>query len=259
MTAKIIPFPSPTTEGHSMTDTTDHRAKPMTPASYDARFTYNSHSNTYVRISVIHPSIEGTVDTEVWEVGSTWKTVTYWVSETGNPHTVVGLQEGNLFEVMEKAKVNHEAALLARRPMPEAPVALPSAPGDELKVYDAVNQPRHYQSGRFGCEAIDLLRHCTYEGGNAIKYVWRHEDKGRPVEDLKKAAVYASWTVEHRVPVILPGQESAFFAKWNEHVRSRLAGLPDVYRAMDYLVRGADYSAIHLLNRTIHELTEGTN
>lgn len=137
-------------------------------------------------------------------------------------------------------------------------VALPSAPGDELTVYDAVDNPLHYQTGRFGCEAIDLLRYCTYEGGNALKYVWRHADKGKPVEDLRKAAVYATWVRDHK-DIVIALDSAEFYGLWNAHVRHRLANLPDIYRAMDYLVRGMTDSAIHLINRTILELTEGEN
>lgn len=279
---------------------TDHTCKPMTPTSYDKRFEYRSASDNYVRDSIIHPSIEGRIETEVWQItDGDWRTVTFWVSEIGTPHSVTQSRTGDLPSVMEIAKRDHAAAIAARRPemvdvdvtelkvydageevlstpvifsggivMSDADlesirdmagVAIVAAPGDELKVYDAVDNPRHYQSGRFGCEAIDLLRHCTYAGGNAIKYVWRHADKGKPVEDLRKAVVYASWVRQHGDVVVLPGHGPEFFGLWNAHVRHRLSGLPDVYRAMDYLVRLDTGSSIHLINRTIIELTDGTN
>ena len=60
---------------------------------------------------------------------------------------------------------------------------------------DPVNHPAHYTSG--GIECIDAIAASMtapeYEGflkGQVIKYVWRYRLKGKPVEDLKKAAFY---------------------------------------------------------------------
>lgn len=59
---------------------------------------------------------------------------------------------------------------------------------------DPVNHPSHYIRG--GVECIDHIKKSlgdSYKGyllGNAIKYIWRHDAKGRPIEDLKKAEWY---------------------------------------------------------------------
>ena len=56
---------------------------------------------------------------------------------------------------------------------------------------DPVNFPSHYNKGGIGC--IDAIKSCQGDGfkyylqGSAIKYIWRHEHKGKPVEDLEKA------------------------------------------------------------------------
>lgn len=60
---------------------------------------------------------------------------------------------------------------------------------------DMVNHPPHYQSCSLEC--IDMMRaifgdravteYCTL---NAFKYLWRHNLKGKPDEDLKKADWY---------------------------------------------------------------------
>lgn len=61
---------------------------------------------------------------------------------------------------------------------------------------DAVNHPEHYRSNfvHSKCgqtiECIDIVRHFPFDLGNAIKYAWRHEGKGNPLEDLKKARWY---------------------------------------------------------------------
>lgn len=71
---------------------------------------------------------------------------------------------------------------------------------DPANENDAVNRPAHY-IGQIEC--IDYLRDkltpaeftgfCT---GNVIKYVSRWRKKGG-VQDLKKAAVYLQWAIEH--------------------------------------------------------------
>lgn len=60
---------------------------------------------------------------------------------------------------------------------------------------DNVNSPSHYTAGDIECidaiEAsmpLDAFR--GYLDGNAKKYMWRYRDKGKPVEDLKKAQWY---------------------------------------------------------------------
>ena len=60
---------------------------------------------------------------------------------------------------------------------------------------DPVNHPSHYTRG--GIECIDAIKASmsleAFRGflqGNAMKYIWRHDLKGKPVEDLEKAMWY---------------------------------------------------------------------
>jgi len=55
---------------------------------------------------------------------------------------------------------------------------------------DIVNHPPHYTQGRFEC--IDVLEdlNLPFHLAAAMKYIWRHRDKGKPVEDLRKAVWY---------------------------------------------------------------------
>ena len=59
------------------------------------------------------------------------------------------------------------------------------------KKHDPVNFPSHYNQGDIGC--IDAIKACQGDGfkfylqGSAIKYIWRPEHKGTPIEDLDKA------------------------------------------------------------------------
>jgi len=54
---------------------------------------------------------------------------------------------------------------------------------------DPIN-PSHYRRHPSGVECIEITRHLNFNVGNAIKYIWRYQDKGDPVENLKKAQWY---------------------------------------------------------------------
>lgn len=56
---------------------------------------------------------------------------------------------------------------------------------------DNVDHPAHYTNRNIGYECIDITQYQTFCVGNAIKYLWRHNDKGNPAEDLRKARWYA--------------------------------------------------------------------
>ena len=56
-------------------------------------------------------------------------------------------------------------------------------------VIDPVNQPAHYKQVP-GIECIEVTQHFNFNLGNAIKYVWRSGEKGKQVEDLRKARWY---------------------------------------------------------------------
>jgi hypothetical protein len=62
-------------------------------------------------------------------------------------------------------------------------------------VVDVVNSPSHYNAG--GIEAIEGIEasmgpeaYAGYLKGNIMKYMWRYERKGKPLQDLKKARWY---------------------------------------------------------------------
>lgn len=66
---------------------------------------------------------------------------------------------------------------------------------DVAGAVDVVNSPPHYKTG--GIEAIEGIEasmgpeaYAGYLKGNIMKYMWRYERKGKPVEDLKKARWY---------------------------------------------------------------------
>jgi hypothetical protein len=58
------------------------------------------------------------------------------------------------------------------------------------KTREAVNHPQHYNGHPSGVECITVVEHMSFNCGNAVKYVWRADHKGKRIEDLKKARWY---------------------------------------------------------------------
>lgn len=86
--------------------------------------------------------------------------------------------------------------------------------------FDMVDKPEHYAKGTLEC--IDWIRYELtpeeYRGylkGNVLKYIWRHEDKGKPVQDLRKATKYLSFLIDQlereecEADIWLPGTKDA--------------------------------------------------
>lgn len=72
---------------------------------------------------------------------------------------------------------------------------------DFQEEHDPVNHPSHYN--QFGIECLDAIEASMtpvefrgYLKGNCQKYIWRYVYKGKPVEDLKKAAFYLNKLIE---------------------------------------------------------------
>ncbi|WP_217710960.1 DUF3310 domain-containing protein [Paraburkholderia youngii] len=64
--------------------------------------------------------------------------------------------------------------------------------------HDAVNHPKHYTSHPSGVECIQITEHFGFNLGNVIKYLWRAEEKGAPIQDLEKARWYLDREIEKR-------------------------------------------------------------
>ena len=61
----------------------------------------------------------------------------------------------------------------------------------------SVNHPDHYNAIP-GVECIDVVEHLPFNIGNAIKYLWRCDHKGKDVEDLEKACWYIRREIARR-------------------------------------------------------------
>ena len=73
-----------------------------------------------------------------------------------------------------------------------------------MSMNDPVNNPKHYNSHPAKCECgtrIECIQVAEWMGfnlGNAMKYIWRADEKGNAIEDLQKAAWYIEREIEKR-------------------------------------------------------------
>lgn len=60
---------------------------------------------------------------------------------------------------------------------------------------DPVNHPPHYNAHPSGVECIQVTEHMNFNIGNAMKYLWRADEKGHAIEDLEKSR----WYIEREI------------------------------------------------------------
>ena len=66
------------------------------------------------------------------------------------------------------------------------------------KPNDPVNHPKHYTTHPSGVECITVTQHMNFCLGNAMKYIWRADEKGNDIQDLQKAVWYLIKEIERR-------------------------------------------------------------
>jgi hypothetical protein len=65
-------------------------------------------------------------------------------------------------------------------------------------MIDPVNHPPHYTAHPSGVECIQVTEHMGFCLGNAVKYIWRADEKGDAIQDLEKAVWYLRREIERR-------------------------------------------------------------
>lgn len=58
---------------------------------------------------------------------------------------------------------------------------------EEVEGFDEVKKALHYNVHPSGVECADISQYFDNCRGQALQYIWRCEDKGTPIKDLKKA------------------------------------------------------------------------
>lgn len=72
------------------------------------------------------------------------------------------------------------------------------APNANLRQADMVNHPPHYTSHPSGVECIEITEYMSFCIGNAVKYLWRADEKGNAIQDLEKARWYIDREIAKR-------------------------------------------------------------
>lgn len=85
---------------------------------------------------------------------------------------------------------------------------------------DNVNHPKHYNTHPSGVECITVVRHMGFNLGNAVKYIWRADEKGNRIEDLKKAAWYIADEIAKRELSPIPSQAVKGYHEFGVRFRS---------------------------------------
>lgn len=97
----------------------------------------------------------------------------------------------------------------ARPAVPESDSAVPTAGSSDSPSPNSsgssvtcttsqVDHPSHYNQNGSGIECIDVVEHMPFNIGNAIKYLWRADHKGKDIEDLQKAVWYIQREIQRR-------------------------------------------------------------
>lgn len=68
-------------------------------------------------------------------------------------------------------------------------------PNNPPHKHDPVNHPKHYTNHPSGVECITVTEHMGFCLGNAMKYIWRADEKHDAIEDLRKA----KWYIEREI------------------------------------------------------------
>ena len=123
------------------------------------------------------------------------------LSLSGSPDlSLSGSPEDNTFYGLQKSQWKVEGSV------DEQPIdtqeklkthELPKEAREDIKgmTPDMVNHPSHYTYGKIECidgieESMSTEAFRGYCKGAAMKYLWRYERKGKPLEDLQKAQWY---------------------------------------------------------------------
>lgn len=75
-----------------------------------------------------------------------------------------------------------------------------------IAASDPVNHPIHYVSHPSGIECITITEWMNFNLGNAVKYIWRANDKGATIQDLEKARWYLDREISRLNRIVAQGK-----------------------------------------------------
>jgi hypothetical protein len=65
-------------------------------------------------------------------------------------------------------------------------------------TFDPVTKARHYNLHPSGVECITIAKHMNFCLGSALKYILRVDNKGTPIQDLRKAIQFLGYEIKRR-------------------------------------------------------------
>ena len=160
---------------------------------YDQKHKTENDKMTELRIRKLTPKeywrLQGFTDEDFEKAKNTGMSNTQLYKQAGNSICVPVVQNimKNLLKIDDKEST---AKMIEQTQLETVPMYAPQS--------DVVNHPKHYEaeSVTITVQPIDLCELCNFNLGNALKYIFRYEHKGKPVEDLKKAQFYLNRFIE---------------------------------------------------------------
>ena len=119
-----------------------------------------------------------------------------------------------------------------------------------MTAVDMVNHPPHYNS--YSIEVIEVTRHCSFDIGNAIKYMLRHLHKGTSKQDLDKALWYLRDHLKNKgdeLPLISDEQAQENLGVLISEYGNQERYFPEVAAALSFLRVDDAYMAMASLRR----------
>ncbi|MFC9231335.1 DUF3310 domain-containing protein [Streptomyces decoyicus] len=117
-------------------------------------------------------------------------TITSLFADTAMPYPYEVTFDGGGSLCFTDQELVHESEFLLAKDSPSFPSEVAS------RESDVVNHPAHYTWLPGGIEVIDITQNFGFVRGNALKYLFRADLKGRTVEDLKKARWYIDYEIK---------------------------------------------------------------
>lgn len=111
----------------------------------------------------------------------------------------------DIVEIRKQAKVPAEESLEKITDTPDDAQKLREildrGPANNVLKDDPVDHPSHYCDHPSGVECIEITEHMNFNCGNAVKYIWRADLKGKQIQDLEKAR----WYIDREINRIAAG------------------------------------------------------
>lgn len=120
-----------------------------------------------------------------------------------------------------------------------------------------VHHPPHYNA--YSVEVIEVTRYCSFDIGNAIKYMLRHPHKGSSLQDLDKALWYLRDFVNnpkaHKGQEVVPSRAVENLYTLTDDYIKHPDAFPQVHSALRALAHSRPHKAIECLSKALRSVS----